>query len=445
MSILLKDLLNEAYFNIPRKVYQPVLNAFFAAYEKYRMEDVKRVTSKNFPEEEYTLDFSGTRFEFLDKLEPKPRIRVNYLSKNTGGGAYYIRDDLNILRNNSGTIYLNLGNALKQAVSTVEHEVSHFVQDLIRKVKYLKKKEYGYDVRFSDIEIGGVPSRRIMPGGVDTHGYKDGGARVRRVKHGHRPVEYYPDLLSAVRALESQYYEKIKNDPDYEKLKNSESSRKSFFVSDFLRSNNTRSLAVYVFNQFKEVSDVFYRKMLALAYDAFVNKRGDFDAADVYNKYMDIDSRVKTHHSEKRFEKSLKIRIQKIADEISGVSMGDNGFLDVDDESVSDILKIAGANVSAKTVTLPDSPEGIKKIFNTLARLRDEGRLFKFKIYKHNFSDKTGAYTGGSTETIPTPEQLKKIYSDIAMSLKYIYIGAAYRVYKPQLISLIRDSFTTPE
>ena len=277
--------LQEGYFHVPQKVYRHIIRDYYDILRVVKSQNIKRMTRESFPVKVYELDFSGTNFEFLNHLNPNdesfhispdwtPSIKVRYTSS---GGSWYnnsprsfgeeSKEDRMLNRVGMGFIQIDLSDDIREVVDVIEHEILHYVQYLIKKRKKLS-------------DNGGLPPKEIIDDRYDSRGYKKGGKRMKRVKHSHRPIEYYPDLLSAIRQMEfafSRYYPDYKY--DWKKPTKWEKQKKQFFLG--VLNGFPVSIATHVFKDFKKVSKEFYNHMVKVGYDAFVNKPPNLDMSEI--------------------------------------------------------------------------------------------------------------------------------------------------------------------
>jgi len=177
-------LLNEG-FELPFSVIKDIYEYYRDSYEQYRLKPRVKIEPKYFD-----LDFTGTRYEFLNDLNPRVLVE---LKGSLPGGHAGLAYRANLI-NGRGTAKIQL--ALVHFVNnpdTIYHEVLHVVQNLIRIKKGMKV-------------IGGLPNMPLVKRitdkrGIDIHGAKN----VKRVKHAIRPVEYYTNLDSVIRSLQYKY------------------------------------------------------------------------------------------------------------------------------------------------------------------------------------------------------------------------------------------------
>ena len=286
-----KYIIEEGYFHVPESILKPIKDFYIENYKQYLENGKGKISRRLYPPKHFELDFSGTRFEKLN--DRKPSIVVYITSKR----SYYYDYNHDMIDTmflyNQGNIYLQLNpNVVSQVLNnTIEHEVMHYIQSLMERMH----KKAG----------GGYPNRRLWRKDVDEHGRRISGTGRTRVSHSLRPVEYYPDLLTAIRTLFSDYHKMITHYPNYDELLNNTENKKEFF-SAFLHGVNNpdygndkrtdyfnKSLTVDIFRDFKKISPEFYKKILKIAYDAFINRESNFDPKEIEKqlKVIDLHSR----------------------------------------------------------------------------------------------------------------------------------------------------------
>jgi hypothetical protein len=235
-------LISEGYFHIPEKVLSEIKKDF---------SDVIRFKDDNVPVKNYKLDFSDTNYDFLNDLEPHPSVDVKFTNgEGRIKGSFHITDKSRFAKNKT-LVQIDFSTDTPERIlsDVIEHELSHFVQILIKKYNE-EKKGYG--------SLGGMPSKKLLKGLE-----KD---KKKISIHSHIPTEIYPDLLSSIRELQSIFNEKYKN--------GSEKEKKQFFLN-FLKSVKDKKRigkkAYYVFSDIEGLSKALYRDFVKKAYVAFVN------------------------------------------------------------------------------------------------------------------------------------------------------------------------------
>lgn len=192
-------LLNES-FELPFSVIKDI----YEYYKKVINEDddggnkIKR-------QRVFKIDFTGTNFEFLNELNADLKVLVgyhyNYLLKRhsaifESNGMY-----LGLIPTNpvSGTIVLPMldltdsheKHLYEHAITvTIEHEVLHFVQDLIKVAKNLEN-------------VGGLPSPKFVKRITDKEGIVS--VNDQQVPHHKRPIEFYTNMNTKVNEIQYSY------------------------------------------------------------------------------------------------------------------------------------------------------------------------------------------------------------------------------------------------
>jgi hypothetical protein len=229
-------ILSEGYFNVPDSVASEIKKDF---------EDIIRFKDDDVPSKNYKLDFSDTNYDFLNELNPQPSVDVKFTKgKGRIKGSFHIANE-STLKNNKALIQIDfLSDTPERIVSDViEHELSHFIQKLIKKYNE-ETKGYG--------SLGGLPSKRLLKG-------LEGDTSI----HSHKPSEMYPDLLSAIRELETMFNRKGDGMP-----------KKQFFLNFLKAVKNKKPIGItayYVFSDIQDLSKDLYRDFVKKAYVAFVN------------------------------------------------------------------------------------------------------------------------------------------------------------------------------
>jgi len=184
-----------SYMSLPYEVYQEIAEWVMEVYRLYATKGESGFDMNRLPRKSFVLDFSGSQFEFLNDLDPKYlKVDVLFQNKRKGSDAWY-RD---------WEIGFKLG-AERDILHSVEHEVLHWVQDLI--------KMYVHEGSGEVPQFTGVPPRSTTPKNLDPYG------NVRRKfpfmfhdyyqdivdLNGNRVVINAFDSLDAVKQLEKSY------------------------------------------------------------------------------------------------------------------------------------------------------------------------------------------------------------------------------------------------
>lgn len=268
-------IIEEGFFHVPENILKPIKDFYIENYKKYLENGKGKISRRLYPPKDFKLDFTGTKFEFLNFRNPS--ITVYLTSK----GSFYHdlnhdkEDTMNAF--NHGNVYLQLNTSIFRRIlyDTIEHEVMHYMQSLMKNLH----NEYG----------AGFPNKNLWRKDVNAQGFSTDGSGRTRVSHTQRPIEYYPDLLTVIRQLFQNYHDKIKRSPDYHILIDNEKS-KQYFFSQFLNAVNDseysgevfdKDLTIDTFRQFKKISPEFYKKILNIAYNAFVNGQPNFNPKQI--------------------------------------------------------------------------------------------------------------------------------------------------------------------
>ena len=279
-------IIEEGFFHVPENILKPIKDFYIENYKQYLDNGGGKISRRLYPPKEFKLDFSGTKFEFLNVGDPS--ITVYLTSRGSYFHEYNHNKEDTMQEFNHGNIYLQLNtNIFRRMLSDIiEHEVMHYIQSLMKSLH----SEYG----------SGFPNKRLWRKDVDANGFSTGGTGRTRVSHTQRPIEYYTDLLTAIRELFHDYHNKIKNSPHYDILKNN-AKAKQYFFSDFINAVNdpeyseevyNKTLTIDTFRELKKVSSEFYKKILTITYNAFVNGASNFDPKQIEKdfKKIQIDS-----------------------------------------------------------------------------------------------------------------------------------------------------------
>jgi hypothetical protein len=226
-------LVNEGFLGLPFSVYKKVVD-FYIAAERKHMSGINGVISDVLP-----LDFEGTNFDFLAYLNPKVKVNVHNAEMVDGAGGYYLPSGMQ--RTPEGVIgeIALASKSFGTMDSTIEHELLHFVQDLI-KIHAMetvannpnrRDKRWTKDGSFVNrlgnvrgpgaglrrdkknknsgtIRLGGLPEKKAlsdMLGDYDVDGYVRGSKKQRRTTHGYRPIEQMTNLNTKVMELRFNY------------------------------------------------------------------------------------------------------------------------------------------------------------------------------------------------------------------------------------------------
>lgn len=431
-------------FQLPYSVIQPILDYYYESYKKFLKagREFGRVTSKTFPEKNFELDFSGTQYEFLNDL--KPNVNVYFLNnRNIDATAYfweYNKDKINTFdKTNTGNIYINFTAKFETMYyGTIEHEVLHYVQYLIKKYKKLKKRQDEY---------GGLPSKKLIPSGMTTRGK----VKEKRTHHEYRPIEYYTNLMSAIRSLEMAYEREMLKDPStYNKNIKDKSSKKEFlnYVLKAVRQNKVGSTEhSRLLIKIKNYSQELYKKYLQVIYKVFVEGEPAYNISDIKKLVADLVE-ARDEGGEIRKEKKEKQLTKSI---IWKPSWGTSSlrFISYDTSQIFDKVKVDiydGATISGEYLlldigatqketeddvyfVLPKSKSNIVTLFSNLKELKKAKRYYELRV--------------GKTDNLryPNNNEIEKIYDSVFDELKERYLDSVEEQSKSHLSSLIDAAY----
>ena len=254
-------IINEA-FQIPESILEPIKDYYVKSYARFKsMPKDTKISNKNFPPKAFPLDFTGTRYEKLNSLNPVVFVYFNNNLDNT----YFSTHDCNnkqTIHRGIGHIHLSFREGLRPFYDLINHEILHFVQFLFREYKIKK---------FSNNQFGGLPKEKILPKDIEAQGFKKNGNTDDLVSHAARPIEFYPNLISSIRDIQTKF-----SDSGAEK---SGMSKKEFFVN-FLKNvshGSNYNIASKIFYEVKEDNPELYKKYIQIAYKLFVDADRPFD------------------------------------------------------------------------------------------------------------------------------------------------------------------------
>lgn len=464
-----KVLLKEGVLEVPQRVFSDILRHVATAYKELEVKGIKRITDKSFPPKIFNLDFTGTTWEFLNEL--KPRVEIQFSS--SSNSSYYLNSDPRekspeTIKDSKGYIvFLLKENMVDTLVSTIEHELSHFIQYAI--VTYKIKKGFLSDMPISEYKnhIGGLPSKRYQSQHVDTSGYKtktniwsittktlnkmnkvlsySSGKIVtakgktpeeaianikitiprigrdypdlmaiphhaRRVQHTARPVEYFPDLQTLLRTL--QYFAQLNPTLDKKQILMDAINDKPALMS--LNGVRHFSRAKRILSNFKSTlhNPKFYKHILSKLYNAFVNKDFKKDYDEIKNI---IDQTNKEIEQAKQKRAEQKYDMELTEDDFTAVPFKiaplDMWLTDLDDEN-TDTTRTILSQLGLKPKYSKVYDEESYTIPMNYATIRNLFKRFKNLIQS---SQSTGDRLGGIKNEQPVSD--RQIYIDASKEM----------------------------
>jgi hypothetical protein len=268
-----KYIIEEGFFHVPEKVLKDIKDFYLENYKKYLANNKGKISRRLYSPKDFKLDFTGTRFEFLNFRNPSVTV---YLTSRASYYHDYNHENENTMEAfNHGNLYLQLNTDIFRRIiaETIEHELMHYIQSLMNNLH----NKYG----------AGFPNKKLWRKNIDPRGFSIDGSGRTRVSHTQRPIEYYPDLLTAIRLLFRDFH---KRTSDYEFSETEKIKYKKQFFTTFLNVVNSTEitsdifdmyLCVHTFREFKKISPEFYRKILKIAYNAFVNGEPNFNPKQI--------------------------------------------------------------------------------------------------------------------------------------------------------------------
>lgn len=277
------EILREGAFAIPFSVFEPISNYLAQEYKKF-VDSGK--TRPNIKPKIFNLDFTGTRFEFLNDYNPKVKVFIYKNSKPVSATFWVIDRETNQNTiQNYGNIYINFNRTLDSILSgTVEHELLHYIQFLI--------------VEHRDA-FGGLPSKKFIPKDINQVGSPKNPdmyhkKKSKRFEHTRNPIEYYTNLNTVLRYIQNNYAKFLNWSEKSDTLEN----RKKYFKNRLDAIKTELEKGTDLFQILKSVKDVddFYRKnpkispkkflynhYLKILYKAFVNNENPADFDQIEN------------------------------------------------------------------------------------------------------------------------------------------------------------------
>ena len=204
-------LITEGLIKIPYKVIKPIVDDYFDFFKnvnlgKTKIKDVEKT---------YKLDLSGTNYDFPNII---PKLLVTYKGLRGNRLGSYNKPNTQIQYINDETIFVTGHILLKKnlyadqsPVDIIEHEVMHFIQDLInihmshnKKINY-KQEKYPFIKR---PEFGGSGPRKLTQNLMHAHNVNFYGYNAKDDKlsnHEERAIEFQTNLSSVLTILIKEF------------------------------------------------------------------------------------------------------------------------------------------------------------------------------------------------------------------------------------------------
>jgi CRISPR/Cas system-associated exonuclease Cas4 (RecB family) len=360
-------LLNEG-FELPFSVIKDIYEYYRDSYEKYRLKPRVKIESKYFD-----LDFTGTRYAFLNDLNPRVLVEL----KGTLWGGYaglYLNSQLKV---ETGRVTVKIQLALSHFMGgpyIIEHELLHAVQDLIRIKKGMKV-------------IGGLPNMPLVKRVTDERGISIRGTKnVKRVKHGVRPIEYYTNLDTVIRSLQYKYVRMLLDSGKDMDLGVRDSEAKKEF---FYRMKKENSWISDKLNTVKFDEELYRIYLQEISKRFILNNNFGPDimpmVTDMGKFKLPVAKTVKTVQTSKG-EKSIEIFNGDDSCEIEArdiISYLPDGYESLLDELKSEIFdKFFTYNKKNKVYKISLTYNKIKKLFDHIIKIGHYGRMYNYVAYK---------------------------------------------------------------
>lgn len=420
-------------FELPFSVIKEIYEFYKNSYKRYSINPKVFILGQIFD-----LNVTGTRYDFLNSLNPRVEIKIIKGFKEDPGRfvsmkrTYDAGGNLRII----GTIELNVSHFMDNGLSMLHHEMLHFIQELIRISKNTKI-------------LGGLPNlplvKKIMKEkGIDVEGERIGKKGAPRIKHAIRPVEYYTNLESLIKRIQRNYVLEGKElEANLELWVKDIENKKRFFKK--LIDENANILYT--------LRDVKFNEELYRIYLQEITKRfilNDKFLPETLNYISDMEQLKDYKHQassekEELMKKKLASRVGKreSSDEISGskYKKGDfSGFLTIDNyEEKQDFSNIDGESelgtnedvaeimFSKVGLTVGENDkikvnlsfDNLNKLFSNIRKMRDAESLHVLKcnydFMADNFAKeievklKSSAQRRGVIST-PTKQEILSIF-----------------------------------
>ena len=266
----LYQLVTEGIFEVPKHVYQAIIDDLIRTNRDYQRQKSYGPLNQptNFPAVFYDLDLRGTSHEYLQYLEPQVKVRYT-TDDSIAKDANYCDFDWKLKKYampDHGVISLNLNKPVESHFKTsIEHEVLHYIQDLIKLHQEIKKTgKEKKDIVWPDVESieGGQVKRKIVP--------TVKGDKLGRKRHHQKYYEFMTNLNTFIRSMVDSYNKWLK------RLDRQDTSiqRKKYFKM-VVSGSMTFPYSHILKRVKKSTSPGLYNEYLKKTYDYFVGKKID--------------------------------------------------------------------------------------------------------------------------------------------------------------------------
>lgn len=338
-------LVNEGAMWLPYKSYKKVVDFYIQARSEYAMEPKKQVPPKTIP-----LDLEGTSYDFLTVLNPKLTVSISNsetVPETNAAGAYIPWSFRRTSEETIGEIKL-AAKAYDLITSTIEHEILHFVQELIkvysresvatnpnrRDQRWILKNGQVYrpgyrpskKERESNFRLGGLPDKEILSRLLkkyDVDGYVHGSEKQRRTTHAYRPIEQMTNLATHIADLKMGYLNTIINELQINPLETSweELKKNPEFIK---RLSDKKRKAVFTSPaRYKSLDSGAYKLYHKEIFKKFIDSIEWEDTFELLQARKNLEGKLKEVQKEKD-EKSKKAR-ERLGLDLKGYTLEDFG------------------------------------------------------------------------------------------------------------------------
>lgn len=428
-------LYNEA-FDLPFSSLKPIYDYYAYGYKLYLRTPRSSITPKVFD-----LDLSETKYKFLQPLQPAVKITLRGTIPGADGTYngiiydYSYDQNLKTITKKVGNITLALKNFEHVNYSTIEHEVLHYLQDLMR--DYIKQKPKHDDSDLEHVQksirkkwqlprFGGLTKQNILDRVIGKKDPKvfdadkkaiEGEVNVRRTKHEYRPIEHYTNLSSLIKGLQYLYAKftfevlEIKNDEDFNnkkseflKMMNDPKDKMKFFT----RVRERKGYIVSDLEKIKQFDGDLYKIYLREVYKNFINKDFSDDILEIKKMvdtgHADLFKKEEVKREKKEKEKEKRETSLQLSEKWKEADFGGRLTIDWDIEEFSNLydsrwgtdrdvaeamFRSAGIkqNQDYETYSLPLNTKNLFRVFNNIKKSRESFTFYNMPkdIIKCNF------------------------------------------------------------
>jgi len=268
---LYNTIINEGMINIPRdemlnnNMLKDIEQHVISVFSMIKSKDIIEAKPFTIPNKIFKLNFAGTKWEFLNAINPK--VEIIFLNNNENHSFLYSPEEYPVkitkskddMKTGKGYIIFSIDRSLDSILkSGIGHEITHFIQYGL--VTWKIKTGKLPDMRIEEFPqyVGGLPPKRLIPKDISNQGFRMNKDEVEKVDSHKRPIEALPKLLDIVRAIQYMYYKVDMNNTGTTKDKKE-------YLANII--NDVPTL-----QKLKRDNIKMYEHFLKNIYDQFVNK-----------------------------------------------------------------------------------------------------------------------------------------------------------------------------